>query len=55
MYAGEMRFMQSGKLKYWNNASGHYLPDAEDAGKVIDILKNSGLDDISMDNFVPRE
>jgi hypothetical protein len=51
-YAGQMSFSK-GKLKNWDNASGHYLPDADDGKNVIDALCSNGIDDISMDNFNP--
>ena len=50
-YAGQMNF-SNGKFKSWNNASGHYLPDAKDASNVIDIIQKNGIVDANMDNFV---
>jgi len=47
-YAGELTF-KNGKFINWNNKSGHYLPDPEDALNVKHIIKgvlNEG------DNFV---
>ncbi len=51
-YAGQMSFSK-GKLKTWDNASGHYLPDADDAANVVDIIRKNGIEDVSMDNFNP--
>ena len=40
-YAGEIQFGSSrsrrGKMKYWNNNSGHYKPAAEDSWKVSSL------------------
>jgi hypothetical protein len=52
-YAGEVTFTNSGKLKNWSNRSGHYWPEAGQASNFIDILKNNGITDINMDNFIP--
>ncbi len=51
-YAGEMKFSK-GQLQYWNNGSGHYQPSASTAGNFVDVLKQNGITDVSMDNFVP--
>ena len=33
LYAGEI-FFNNGQLEWWSNGSGHYQPDAEDAGQA---------------------
>ena len=53
-YAGTMNF-SNGKLQSWTNDSGHYLPNAEGAVNMVDILKKSGLEDISMDKFIANQ
>ncbi|QGQ93740.1 RHS repeat-associated core domain-containing protein [Paenibacillus psychroresistens] len=51
LYAGEISFSQKGSFKGWNNRSGHYLPDAADASKFVEILNNYGIKDLNMSNF----
>ena len=50
-YAGELKF-KNGKLEYWNNNSGHYQPLAGDAINIVDIMRQNGITDASMDNFI---
>lgn len=33
LYAGEI-FFNNGQLEWWSNGSGHYQPDADDAGQA---------------------
>jgi hypothetical protein len=33
-YAGTIQFSQSGKIKFWDNDSGHYQPPAKGAAVV---------------------
>jgi hypothetical protein len=36
-YAGTVQFSQSGKLKFWDNNSGHYQPPATGASVVVKL------------------
>lgn len=39
-YAGNIAFDNLGKLKFWDNSSGHYKPDAKDSLHIgLDISK----------------
>jgi hypothetical protein len=50
-YAGVLKF-KNGKLEYWNNNSGHYKPLSEDAGNIVDIMRQNGITDASTENFI---
>ena len=51
LYAGELTFNNKGVFRGWSNNSGHYKPLGEYAEKFVEILKDNGFEDISIENF----
>jgi hypothetical protein len=49
-YAGELIFDKDGRLKNWNNNSGHYSPCARMKDTVLQIIQNK-IPDATKENF----